>query len=107
MNDVLVAVIAIAPALLGSWAAYTAARRSARRDMRADRAGALRDAVARAEAADHERETTRLKLLQLERQFDRLRMALRRVVDAFDAIDSTNETLADARVTLDELEPNI
>ena len=107
MNEIIVAVVAIIPAILGSWAAYSAARRSAHRDMEADRVGVLQAAHERAAAADRDRETTRLKLLQLERQFDRLRMALRRVVDAFDAIEPTNQTLDDARLVLDELEPNI
>ena len=103
MDDLLIGVVAIVPAALTAGASYAAARHAARRDMAEDRARVIESARQRASQADDERAETRDKLLDLERKFDKLRAALRDVVQALHSIDSTHEALAPAHAVLDEL----
>ena len=103
MDDALLAVIASVPAVIAAWAAYTAARRSAQRDLAQDRQAVIQAARERAAIADSDRDANRTKLIRLEQNFDRLRSALRRVVDALDSMAPDHEALGEARDALEDL----
>jgi threonine dehydrogenase-like Zn-dependent dehydrogenase len=105
VNEITVALIAAGPAGLAAWAAFTAARRSAQRDLAGDRQQVLAEARKRAQAADAERHRTRQALLELENSFDRLRSVVRRLVDALAAHDDTDPALEQAQQVLEDLAP--
>ena len=102
-DTILVALIAIIPGVGGAWVAFRAARTAALRDQAQDRAQVLELARERAAISDADRAAMRETVLRLERQFDKMRSVLRRVVDAFEAESPGHEAVVDARRALEDL----
>jgi len=103
MSGLATALVYALPALIGSVTAFVASIHAAKRAIRIDSAAILQQSREAALKADSERIATREKLLDLERDFDRLRSALRGLIDAVhERLDRDHPAVVEAKAALDE-----